>query len=724
MPTIKKMLLKRSKQLYTAAVFPIVLFIIVVYAILGTLIYDADSDKMEALSELYITKISNVFMEIEAVFNPEMERLFNREYNTSFDVASIKRIKSELKKLEYKTLEIDNINYYRFSEDFEIYDTDFEADRGRSFDKWSFFTETVSKAAPGKIFLKPLAQEGKTGLIRLYAYVRMPDNEIFELGIRFKDIRDLIKSVGKEGFKDISVNIRLLENFDTEEDFYFDESSETGVPVFRIINPWTGEYYISRDSVYGRYDIAITVEVQFIIFMIISGTILLSIVIVFSNMVKKIVSRLSHTLSKPILTLENNMKYFNVDKKDYYVEGIDSEIFELKSIHESFVMMKDEIINSYDELNAMNEELEDSYQENQLLIEKVENLIEIPDFLAYANDMDAFLIKSFEKICSLISNVDYAFVAVVENGIYHYLDFKGFDSEKMNKIKMKVENYIHLETISLRNYEENEFIREGHDIPEVNHELKKIRQMISIPVKSKKKFIGLISLLSKEPGKLKNEDLRMANNFSNYIKGYLTIKELSEFERDVQKETILGIIKLLEKHDSYTKGHSESVANLAADFADFLGLDEKQVQDIYWAGIVHDMGKILIPNSILNKPSRLTDDEFKIIKKHPSYAYDVLKESKSMKCIAEYIKHHHERYDGNGYPDGLLGEKIPYESRILTIADSWDAMTTERVYKKALSAEDALKDLIKLSGIQFDPTLVKKWIEFFNHSKNQLSVKN
>jgi len=211
------------------------------------------------------------------------------------------------------------------------------------------------------------------------------------------------------------------------------------------------------------------------------------------------------------------------------------------------------------------------------------------------------------------------------------------------------------------------------------------------------------------------DDYRIAEFFSGFLKAFLMIKEFSELEMDIQKEAIHAIIQLLEKHDPYTKGHSENVARLSMDFATYLGLSEKKVQDLYWAGIVHDMGKILISQALLNKPSRLTMQEFEEIKKHPVYAYEVFKNSYPMKEIALYVRHHHEKFNGKGYPEGLKGKAIPYESRILCIADAWDAMTSERSYKAPFTKTEALSEIMRNKGEQFDPKLVDEWLGFISN---------
>jgi HD-GYP domain-containing protein (c-di-GMP phosphodiesterase class II) len=240
------------------------------------------------------------------------------------------------------------------------------------------------------------------------------------------------------------------------------------------------------------------------------------------------------------------------------------------------------------------------------------------------------------------------------------------------------------------------------------------QQALFIPIATKKRFYGSISLYTQKHSgnKFTGDDVRIAKYFAKYLDGYLLLKEFGEIEEELQKETINALIRLLEQHDPYTKGHSESVAHLASEFAHYLNLSEETAQDLFWSGIVHDMGKILIPHNILNKPGRLTEDEFDIIKKHPVYAYDALKDNQLMKDIAIHIRHHHEKYDGSGYPDGLKGEAIPYESRILALADSWDAMVSERIYKKGIDLKDAIADFKRNSGVQFDPDLVERWIKF------------
>lgn len=193
-----------------------------------------------------------------------------------------------------------------------------------------------------------------------------------------------------------------------------------------------------------------------------------------------------------------------------------------------------------------------------------------------------------------------------------------------------------------------------------------------------------------------------------FIARYLFILA-SEVSRTYD-QAISTLIKLLGIFDNYTSGHSLRVAQLAEDIAREMGLNESKIEKIRNAALLHDLGKIGLPISILNKPSRLTNEEWLQIYKHPIVGEDISKEVSRFKEVPLWIKHHHERYDGNGYPDGLKGEDIPLESRIIACADTFDAMTTDRPYSKRKGIEEAKEELLKSAGKQLDPKVVSALI--------------
>ena len=175
--------------------------------------------------------------------------------------------------------------------------------------------------------------------------------------------------------------------------------------------------------------------------------------------------------------------------------------------------------------------------------------------------------------------------------------------------------------------------------------------------------------------------------------------------------TVNTIMNTLNEKNKREEQHSVRVSELCKSLGESLGLNERKIYDLKTAGLLHDIGKIAIEENILNKPGKLTEDEFKEIKRHPEIGYRILSTVNEMSEIAEYILLHHEMWNGNGYPKGLKGENIPMESRIIAIVDAYDAMTSERSYRKALSEEFAIEELQRNAGIQFDAELVKIFIE-------------
>src|SRR5690606_3008215 len=176
-----------------------------------------------------------------------------------------------------------------------------------------------------------------------------------------------------------------------------------------------------------------------------------------------------------------------------------------------------------------------------------------------------------------------------------------------------------------------------------------------------------------------------------------------------QHALFLGTVKALtaaiDAKDRYTFGHSERVAYLAAHMARAMGLSAEEVENYHIAGLVHDVGKIGVPEQILCKPAKLTDTEFEQIKRHPQIGYQILKDIPRLTNILPGVLYHHERWDGRGYPEGLQGENIPLIARVLALADSFDAMSSSRAYRAGLRRGRVLAEVQRCAGIHFDPEL-------------------
>jgi len=199
--------------------------------------------------------------------------------------------------------------------------------------------------------------------------------------------------------------------------------------------------------------------------------------------------------------------------------------------------------------------------------------------------------------------------------------------------------------------------------------------------------------------------------FKMIKKSYLEIEKVN---RKFQQDIAQSFITALEFHDKYTKGHSEAVASYSVEIGEALGLKGKELDDLYWAAMMHDIGKIIVPIEILNKEEKLTDAEYKIIKDHSKIGYEIVSKNDSLKKVSKYILHHHERWDGKGYPAGLKGDQIPLISQVISVADSWHAMTSRRPYKDQLTCEEAIEELIKNKWTQFSPKIIDAFIDLYN----------
>lgn len=189
------------------------------------------------------------------------------------------------------------------------------------------------------------------------------------------------------------------------------------------------------------------------------------------------------------------------------------------------------------------------------------------------------------------------------------------------------------------------------------------------------------------------------------------LEEKTKLVEKVSLNSVMVIANTIDAKDTYTSGHSMRVAQSSAAIARRLNWSEEEVQNIHNIALLHDIGKIGVPDAILNKPGKLSAEEFEVIKKHPVIGKDILKDIHMVRNVAEGALYHHERYDGHGYPFGLTGEKIPYCARIIGIADAYDAMTSNRIYRRKLTRENVIKEFEKGRGTQFDPLLTDLFLE-------------
>jgi len=180
---------------------------------------------------------------------------------------------------------------------------------------------------------------------------------------------------------------------------------------------------------------------------------------------------------------------------------------------------------------------------------------------------------------------------------------------------------------------------------------------------------------------------------------------------NITLETISAMSDTLEAKDEYTRGHSNRVSEYSALIAKKMNLPEDSISEIRYAASLHDIGKIGVPDSILNKPGKLTDEEYSVIKKHSTIGSEILRKMNMIAYTSDIARHHHERYDGKGYPDGLKGSEISIGARIVAVADSYDAMSSKRVYRAPLDRDKIISEIERNKGIQFDPDVADAFLE-------------
>ncbi|MEO0185299.1 MAG: HD domain-containing phosphohydrolase [candidate division WOR-3 bacterium] len=230
------------------------------------------------------------------------------------------------------------------------------------------------------------------------------------------------------------------------------------------------------------------------------------------------------------------------------------------------------------------------------------------------------------------------------------------------------------------------------------------RSIIAVPLFVKGKIIGVAEVLNKRGNKKFNQaDLEMYSALANQIAIAIENASLYRELDDLFLSSIRAIVEAIDAKDPYTKGHSARVVEYALLIGEGMELDKDVLKDLELSAVLHDVGKIGIPDKILSKPGLLTDEEYAYMKRHPELGAAIVEPIRKLKKLVPDILHHHEKYDGRGYPMGLKGNQIPLGARIIAIADSFDAMTSDRPYRPRREINVALKEIKDNKGTQFDP---------------------
>ncbi|HBG92059.1 MAG: phosphohydrolase [Nitrospirae bacterium GWF2_44_13] len=237
------------------------------------------------------------------------------------------------------------------------------------------------------------------------------------------------------------------------------------------------------------------------------------------------------------------------------------------------------------------------------------------------------------------------------------------------------------------------------------------RNMICVPVKTKEEILGALQTINKKAGSFDNEDLEILCALANQVAVAIENANLYQELKDTFYGTAQALAETIEKRDPYTGGHTKRVMNYSLAIGRMLGLSRAELENLKLSAILHDIGKIGVRDNVLLKDGKLEGGEIEAMNLHPKYGSEILSHVKQLKDVIPGMRGHHEKYDGTGYPDGLKDNDIPLAARIIAVADTFDAMTTDRPYRKARTADDAFAELKKHAGRQFDPSVVNAFLK-------------
>ncbi len=728
--SLQELFTKQLRKMTAVVTVGIVLIIGLFAGVVYNQVYKREEAHLSEAVTYFLRDTEETLVQVENTYNQQLRKElkdFYRNYETveeqEYIAGRVTEIKREINQIPYTPFEIKQVNYYLINPQGEVFATDYSPDEGLDLSDTKLWDE-LKAADPGEVLTFPLDDETKTGRNRLYTYLKLPDGNIFEIGILFKNIDQVIKrkldyiSQGKNVSLDL-YGYHFHHYFHQEEELTAEEkellkqSIQRQQMIEESISPFKKVYYRGWSSQYGNRYIKVKVNYQQVRTTL-GFTVLLFLLLVMGIKFygEQIKAELQMIVEKISLIISDIKQFSRSPENQFPIKKTDIE--EIDNLIASYKKMANEINASYQQLEAYSEELEDSYQEIELLVDKLENLIRLTSELTTTNYEDErdFLSNVLQTAIKVVEAADCGSVYLFKEDRIEFIDTVGHDLSKLRELKLEAEVFVEVT-------EEVEIVDRIMELslPRLSEKgqekfkqaTKSIKQSLLFGLFVEGERIGGVSLdiSESQEAEFADQSKKLMEAFQSLVISFYTMKRYNQVQKEFHRDIVIAINKMLEIHDEYTRGHSENVAKLARQIAEELGLSAEEVEKTYWAGMVHDIGKTVVPREILNKKGKLTEEEFEQIKQHPVWGYDTLKNSQQLKEIALYVRHHHERWDGNGYPDGLAGDEIPLISQILTVADAWDAMRSTRPYRDSLSQEAAYQEIKENNGSQFSPRVVK-----------------
>lgn len=400
------------------------------------------------------------------------------------------------------------------------------------------------------------------------------------------------------------------------------------------------------------------------------------------------------------------------------------EVYNKKSLLEGFSEEDVSLVSSLSNEIAIIIENACLFNRLERKIEELNNLLKATEVVYSSLDLRVVL-NTIMSLAMQLLNAEAASVLLVdeEQGELYFIVAPGEKREKLERIHLKKGEGI-----------ASWVAEKGRPllIPDVSREPRfakridqisgfKTKSILCMPLKVGNKVVGVVEAINKKNGaNFGSDDIHICNALAGQSAMAIEKAKLYKDMEDLFISTIKSIAEAVEAKDPYTRGHCERIRKYSLLIAEGLEITEKEKKDIEIAALLHDVGKIGVPEALLRKEGKLTEQEWKIVKKHPEIGAQILGSIKQLKEVIPAIRHHQERFDGNGYPDGLKGEEIPLASRIIAVADTFDAMTSERPYRNSFSDEEVLEEIKRNAGSQFDPQCVKAFFLVYNKELKEI----
>ena len=441
------------------------------------------------------------------------------------------------------------------------------------------------------------------------------------------------------------------------------------------------------------------------------------------------------TKNKDKIPVEIKTKKFKMEKENLIL-AISRDISDRKEYEEKLKSQKEELQATNEQLSAfseeivaMNKELNQAVKERENLNDRFNKLIDLTSGLTkYQADQKIFLSNLLKTAVEILPEADYGSIYTYEGDYVNFVNTIGdYDLDTIENLNLPANLFYNKEKpIEIADFDKlkrkNQELLDKDTYNTFYDSLNSIKEIINcdLSINGEKKAGISIDIAAESNKSFTENSKRIFKAFHNLATSFFELQEYNKLQEQFTQEMVSSLINILEVYDKYTKGHSENVAEMAAQIAEKMNLSNQKIKEAYWAGMIHDIGKLLIPLKILNKEGSLTKEEYNLIKKHPVWTHKAFSESKELEQIAHYALYHHEKWNGNGYPEGLKHEEIPLVSRILGLVDAWDAMRSNRAYRNPLSENKAIKEIKKNKNTQFAPKVTETFLETINNSQDQI----